>query len=117
MARPASGTQYLGDAQAFRDNAKTAEDLRLALAVLLPLEQGLSLQQTAALLASLAPCEPGLDASSKAHKLYRSTNSNSATAPMPTSRSKRRCSMRCWPPPPQAVSSSFLGVTSRTVVV
>ena len=50
MARPASGIQYLCDAQAFRDNAKTAEDLRLALAVLLPLEQGLSLQQTAAII-------------------------------------------------------------------
>ena len=33
MARPASGSEYLGDARAFRDNAKTAEDLRLALAV------------------------------------------------------------------------------------
>lgn len=47
MARTASGIEYLGDARAFRDNAKTAEDLRLALAVLLPLEQGLSIQQTA----------------------------------------------------------------------
>lgn len=47
MARPASGIDYLDDARAFRDNAKTAEDLRLALAVLLPLEQGFSLPQTA----------------------------------------------------------------------
>ena len=47
MARPATGIAHVGDARAFRDNAKTAEDLRLALAVLLPLEQGLSLQQTA----------------------------------------------------------------------
>ena len=47
MARPASGIEYLCDARAFRDNAKTAEDLRLALAVLLPLEQGLSIRQTA----------------------------------------------------------------------
>ena len=47
MARPVTGMEYLGDARAFRDNAKTAEDLRLALAVLLPLEQGLSIKQTA----------------------------------------------------------------------
>ena len=47
MARPAIGIEYLGDAQAFRDNAKTAEDLRLALAVLSPLEQGLSIKPTA----------------------------------------------------------------------
>ena len=47
MARPVTGIAYLGDARAFRDNAKTAEDLRLALAVLLPLEQGLSIKQTA----------------------------------------------------------------------
>ena len=47
MARPVTGIEYLGDARAFRDNAKTAEDLRLALAVLLPLEQGLSIKQTA----------------------------------------------------------------------
>lgn len=47
MARPATGMAYLADARAFRDNAKTAEDLRLALAVLLPLEQGLSLKKTA----------------------------------------------------------------------
>ena len=47
MARPVTGMAYLSDARAFRDNAKTAEDLRLALAVLLPLEQGLSIKQTA----------------------------------------------------------------------
>ena len=47
MARPVTGTGGLGDARALRDNAKTAEDLRVALAVLLPLEQGLSIQQTA----------------------------------------------------------------------
>ena len=47
MARPVTGIAYLADARAFRENAKTAEDLRLALAVLLPLEQGLSLKQTA----------------------------------------------------------------------
>ena len=47
MARPASGIDCIADARAFRDNAKTAEDLRLALAVLLPLEQGLSMAQTA----------------------------------------------------------------------
>ena len=47
MARPVTGIAYLADARAFRDNAKTAEDLRLALAVLLPLEQGLNIKQTA----------------------------------------------------------------------
>ena len=47
MARPVTGIEYVGDARAIRDNAKTAEDLRLALAVLLPLEQGLSLKLTA----------------------------------------------------------------------
>ena len=47
MVRPVTDVEYLGDARAFRDNAKTAEDLRLALAVLLPLEQGLSIKQTA----------------------------------------------------------------------
>ncbi len=47
MSRPATGLAHLADARAFRDNAKTAEDLRLALAVLLPIEQGLSIQQTA----------------------------------------------------------------------
>ena len=34
MARPASGIDCLADARASRDNAKTAEELRLALAVL-----------------------------------------------------------------------------------
>ena len=43
----------MGDARAFRDNAKTAEDLRLALAVLLPLEQGLSIKQTADIIGRL----------------------------------------------------------------
>jgi transposase len=47
MGRPVTGMAYLGDARAFRDNAETAEDLRLAVAVLLPLEQGLSIKQTA----------------------------------------------------------------------
>lgn len=48
MARPASGEQHLAAARALLKNAKTAEELRLAQAVLLPLELGLSLEQTAA---------------------------------------------------------------------
>lgn len=48
MARPASEVQHVEAAKALLKNAKTAEQLRLAQAVLLPLELGLSLEQTAA---------------------------------------------------------------------
>lgn len=48
MARPASGEQHVAAARELLKNAKTAEELRLAQAVLLPLELGLSLEQTAA---------------------------------------------------------------------
>ncbi len=50
MARPFQGQQYIQAAQEQRDNAKTAQQLRQALAVLLPLECGLNLQQTAQVL-------------------------------------------------------------------
>jgi hypothetical protein len=47
MARKASGSEYLKAAQALLDRATTAEEMRTAQAVLLPLVLGLSLEQTA----------------------------------------------------------------------
>lgn len=47
MARKASGADQLKTAKEALRTAKTADDLRLAQAVLLPLELGLSLKQTA----------------------------------------------------------------------
>jgi transposase len=47
MARPASGRDVLEQAKQAIASAKTAEDLRAAQAVVLPLEYGLSLPQTA----------------------------------------------------------------------
>ncbi len=47
MARAASGVEVLKHAKAFVVQAKTADQLRQAQAVLLPLEFGLSLEQTA----------------------------------------------------------------------
>jgi len=47
MARPASGEEYLESARNAVRSAKTADELRSAQAVLLPLELGLSLEQTA----------------------------------------------------------------------
>ena len=47
MARRASGEEWLNEAKACLAKAKTVEELRQAQAVVLPLEFGLSLQQTA----------------------------------------------------------------------
>jgi len=47
MARPASGVEHVEAARQLLRTAKTAEELRRAQAVLLPLELGLSMQQTA----------------------------------------------------------------------
>jgi transposase len=47
MARKAGGTDQLESARELLRTAKTAEELRTAQAVLLPLELGLSLEQTA----------------------------------------------------------------------
>lgn len=47
MARKAGGVDHLASAKALLRTAKTAEELRTAQAVLLPLELGLSLEQTA----------------------------------------------------------------------
>ena len=47
MARPPSGTEHLNAARALLASARTADELRTAQAVLLPLQLGLSLQQTA----------------------------------------------------------------------
>jgi transposase len=48
MARPPSGIEHIDAAKALLKAATSADDLRLAQAVLLPLEPGLSLEQTAA---------------------------------------------------------------------
>jgi len=48
MGRPASGKEQIEVARALLREAKTVEQLRQAQAVLLPLELGLSLEQTAA---------------------------------------------------------------------
>lgn len=47
MARKAGGTDQIESAKALLRTAKTADELRTAQAVLLPLELGLSLEQTA----------------------------------------------------------------------
>jgi transposase len=47
MARPASGIDQIETARSSLKNAKTADRLRAAQAVLLPLELGLTLEQTA----------------------------------------------------------------------
>lgn len=47
MARTASGAEHVVAAYALLRNAKTTDQLRLAQAVLLPLELGLSIEQTA----------------------------------------------------------------------
>ena len=50
MARPFEGKEHLEAARVLRDKAKTMQDHRQALAVLLPLEQRLSLEETAVIL-------------------------------------------------------------------
>jgi transposase len=47
MARTASGAEHIEAAYAFLRSAKTADQLRLAQAVLLPLQLGLSIEDTA----------------------------------------------------------------------
>jgi len=47
MARTASGAQYIEAARKLLKAARTADDLRLAQSVLLPLELGLSIEQSA----------------------------------------------------------------------
>ena len=48
MARPVSGSEHVPAARALLRSAKTADQLRLAQSVLLPLEHGLTIEQTAA---------------------------------------------------------------------
>ena len=47
MARPASGSEHIEAARKLLKTARTADELRLAQSVLLPLELGLSIEQTA----------------------------------------------------------------------
>ena len=47
MARSASGTEHIAAARKLLKTARTADELRLAQSVLLPLELGLSIEQTA----------------------------------------------------------------------
>ena len=46
MARPATGVEHIAAARDALLRAKTADEMRAAQAVLLPLEMGLSLEQT-----------------------------------------------------------------------
>lgn len=48
MARPASGKEFLAQAKEMLAKAKTADELRQAQALILPLEYGFSLEQVAA---------------------------------------------------------------------
>jgi hypothetical protein len=50
MARPFKGKEHLEAARSSRDKAKTVREYRQALAVLLPLEQHLTLEETATIL-------------------------------------------------------------------
>jgi len=50
MARPASGVEHVQAAKQLLRAAKTSDELRQAQAVLLPLELGLSIRQTAAII-------------------------------------------------------------------
>ena len=50
MARPASGREHLQAARALLKSAKTADELRLAQSVILPLELNFSMEQTAAVI-------------------------------------------------------------------
>ena len=50
MARPFGGQMFIEEARKQRDQAKSADQLRQALAVLLPLELGVSLEQVALVL-------------------------------------------------------------------
>ena len=47
MARTASGSEHIESARKLLETARMAEELRLAQSVLLPLELGLSIEQTA----------------------------------------------------------------------
>ena len=49
MARTASGKDVLEKAKEYLSKAKTAEELRQAQTVILPLEYGFSIEQTAAI--------------------------------------------------------------------
>ena len=50
MARPVTGSKHIEAARTLLKRAKSADELRLALAVLLPLEHGMSIEQTAAVI-------------------------------------------------------------------
>lgn len=50
MARPASGREMLGGAKDFLKKARTADELRQAQAVILPLEFGFSMEQVASII-------------------------------------------------------------------
>ena len=50
MARPASGREFLAEAKEMLAKAKTADELRQAQALILPLEYGFSINQVAAVI-------------------------------------------------------------------
>lgn len=100
MAQKASGADQLISARELLRTAKTAEELRMALAVLLPLELSLSLEQTATAIGrsvgatcTLAP----FTAMWCAGKGKRHDRGEAClTEPMRRWNARHRFSMTCW---------------------
>ena len=99
MARPFTGQGSLGAARKARDEARTVDELRIALAVLLPLEAGLNLAQTALVLGRSrhAMCALRTDFCARVPK-----NPSCAIAPKARCRPKLPRWTRRWPAPPRA---------------
>jgi hypothetical protein len=105
MARPFTGQGSLEAARKGRDEACTAAELRIALAVLLPLEAGLTLAQTALVLGrprhTTCALRTDFCARASGQRAPRRKNQNCAIAPKARCRPKRPRWTQRWPALPK----------------
>ena len=97
MARKAGGADQLAAARGLLRTAKTADELRTAQAVVLPLELGLSLEQTATAIGRSerrARCVCAIASWRDANGRRRGPSERCATAPMRHWNAKRRFSTK-----------------------
>jgi hypothetical protein len=97
MARKAGGADQLAAARGLLRTAKTADELRTAQAVVLPLELGLSLEQTATAIGRSerrARCVCAIARWRGANGRRRGPSERCATAPMRHWSAKRRLSTK-----------------------
>lgn len=100
MARKPGGTDQLEAAKMLLKKAKTADELRAAQAIVLPLALGLSLEQTAVVIGRsvgvTCTMRTGFGGVLSGEKKWHAASGSCATGPKPAWKRNRKYWTKCW---------------------